>query len=436
LLAGKHIVLVASFLGGGKYRSPHWMVSTPVQFVSSRRLSSANANMWGGQSLGATNKKGFGKKVKSKLQKLKAHCSAQPLKYNVGAGMNLVERMKNVILPMRSVGGMSSGADWTSKPVRVFKLGNSGGGTHLSDILPKLLCTGGICEGMMPGCNDTRVNPAFIKQIIFKLSRPFRWKDHVGPKKRHIIAYGLALLPSVLEIGKKQASAAQAAPRKLEGARPPQDPAPLREAPLEARLVEQRARTTVPLSSTASIAATPDVRWRPTVDSDSVEPSAKAAQPGRRLDSSEGRWVVETDERDEEEDGTEYDSFTVRIKEPIHYELTEGFLRTVLSRGGFRGISDGREAELGPVDIVDFELVDPEPPAPQDLYTQAEQVGEGRASAKLAGVEGSASRAVLGMAVGAVLLGSALAVARATLRRHGYAPVAPADILSETRHFA
>merc|ERR1740121_762412 len=110
-----------------------------------------------------------------------------------------------------SGGGMGGGMspDWTSQPVSLFKLGEDPNhGDKLSKILPNSLCAGGACEGMMPGCQKTRVNPIKIKQIVFKLSRYFDWKQHAGPKMRHIVAYALALLPSAIQISEKQVATA------------------------------------------------------------------------------------------------------------------------------------------------------------------------------------------------------------------------------------
>lgn len=68
------------------------------------------------------------------------------------------------------------------------------------------------------------------------------------------------------------------------------------------------------------------------------------------------------DELDGED--VEFNQCTVTITQPMHYELTEEFVRTILRRGGFSGIRDGREATHGPVEIASVFLRDP-PPAPR-----------------------------------------------------------------------
>jgi len=207
-LVGKKIVLKVTWIG--KKGHTHILISPPIQFVSSgRRLKNVNADQWGVTSKGSTTSNTFGPKVKQKLQKLAAHCNAAPLKYGIGAGMNFVQHMRNIILPMAMpmMGGMSEAPKFDSKPQPIFRLGTGEGGTELSKILPKSLCAGGVCEGMMPGCRKTKVNPISIPQIVVKLSRRFKWKEHVGPKMRRAIAYGLALLPSAIDVGERQVKA-------------------------------------------------------------------------------------------------------------------------------------------------------------------------------------------------------------------------------------
>merc|ERR1719382_1135188 len=110
--------------------------------------------------------------------------------------------------------GDSSSPDWTSEPISVMKLGNSENeeGKELKELLPKSVCAGGVCQGMMPGCHKTQVNPISIKQIVFKLQRKFKWTGNhtgkgalpLGPKMRNAIAYALAVLPTGIQVASKQ----------------------------------------------------------------------------------------------------------------------------------------------------------------------------------------------------------------------------------------
>mmetsp|Transcript_12886 Transcript_12886/g.28711 ORF Transcript_12886/g.28711 Transcript_12886/m.28711 type:complete len:1300 (+) Transcript_12886:61-3960(+) len=350
-LTGTHFAMIASWLDA--QLRPHWMMSPVVGLGARRRLDSANAGMWGAKALGSTNSTTFNSKVRSKLDKMKSHCNANPLKYHVGAGVNFVEHMKNVMLPMGAMGmggggmdsmgmrggglggmggmGSSSGMsglgspDWTSKPIPIYKLGGKNGaeGEELSSILPKSLCAGGVCEGMMPGCQKTRVNPINIKQIVFKLSRLFKYKEHFGPKMRHIIAYGLTLFPSAINVAEKSII--------------PDEYFPTTAGP----------KTSTPVPTMPEMPST-----SPKIS------GANAEAPSRRLNIEE-EIDGDADHEADDHDDTEFNQFTVRITQPMHYELTEELLRTFLVRGAFRGISDGRENTHGPMEVVDVSLREP-----------------------------------------------------------------------------
>jgi len=349
---------------------------------------------------------------------MNVHCKAQPMKFRIGAGINLVERMKNVLIPLGEpgMGGMSSANDWTSQPISVWTLdGQKGSSGRVQDHLPKLLCSGGICEAMLPGCNATKSPPVAINEIRFKLSRLFRWKKKVGPKLRHVIAYGLALLPSVIEIGQKEAQR-----NHLISTRP------------ERKLQKFSDRQNVEVSSSAFEHAQP--------------------QAGRRLkdDSQVGRWVIETED-DEPEDfedrEEEFDSFKIRLKERPPYELSQDLLHSLLRWGAFHGIQDGREGTHGPIEVLsaDVEFAAPEPV----MQTKHEELFESDGSGAFVAAPMPTSAAqswmsamVLGVAAGSVaLLG--IVVARIALPRRGpskissakcppdYALVEPGDLSSD-----
>jgi len=166
-----------------------------------------DGSLFGFESKGATDSDEFGSKVHEKLDKLKAQCSTQDLSYAFGGGVNMVEHMKNaapVVLGM-SNSDPGSGSTWSSEPLTLFRIGSDPAHAEkLKKLLPESVCAGGACEGMMPGCQKTRVNPIFVKQIVFEYSRSFKWQDNMGPKVRHIIAYGLALLPAAIQISEQE----------------------------------------------------------------------------------------------------------------------------------------------------------------------------------------------------------------------------------------
>merc|ERR1719362_2409161 len=354
------------------------MVSTPVQFVSGRRLNAPS----------------------TKKDSFAAHCKAQPMKFRIGAGMNLVERMKNVLIPLGDpgMGGVSSANDWTSKPVPIWTLDDTKAAVNgrVQDHLPKLLCSGGICEAMLPGCKMNKSAPVAINEIRFKLSRLFRWKKKVGPKLRHVIAYGLAMLPSVIEVGQKEAQ---------------------RNHLIGGSLRVNKGSATEPARKLRRFGDPPSVKGSRSSAFEHAQP-----QTGRRMkdDGAQvGRWVMETEDDEPEETDEEFDYFTVRLKEQPPYDLSQDLLQSLLRWGAFRGIQDGREETHGPIEVLsaDLAFAAPEPAQYEELFeTAASETLAAASSPTLVAQSSWVSAMVLSMAAGSVaLLG--IVVARLALPR-------------------
>ena len=51
--------------------------------------------------------------------------------------------------------------------------------------------------------------PPKTPQIAYKFSRTFNWIPHVGPSARHIIAYGLMVLPAAVKEAGREAPIAR-----------------------------------------------------------------------------------------------------------------------------------------------------------------------------------------------------------------------------------
>jgi hypothetical protein len=427
-LSGHNLVMVIGWLDSLEQR--HEMISPAFRLVETAPTQTAShaaqgmrklmdhGEAWGSQSLGSATGRGFGPKVTNKLDKLRDKaCGKEPLKYSLGAGMNFVEHMRNMVMsPMgMSTVGESQSPDFTSDPVPIFRLGERGNnGTKLSDILPKSICAGGVCEGMMPGCQDTKVNPINIKQIVFKLSRLFKWKRHFGPKMRHAVAYGLALFPSALEVGNKQIVSNKALGDKAE---------------------DLARRMVTPLNNVPGLSKFGANR-------EAVGAFSQEAASSRRLNANPASHLDDDDDDEEDNDNTEFDTFTARIKEPIHFDITERLMRTLIHRNAFR-IEDGREAELGPIFIQDFELRDDAPPPPttrggdatasrpivaalHKAEEKTESFGERTAATVTlvphVGLLGTSAVGLAGLAFGATTLLGAVTL---SLRRRGYSLLGP-----------
>lgn len=404
-LSGHHVVMVAGWSdAGARY---HEMLSAPIEFGDTdvpggRRLG--DAGKWGVQELGDGGGAGdYGATVTQNLKNLhKKACDAKPLTYNLGAGMTFIERMQNIMMPMSMpMLGDDSSPDWQSEPISVWKLGKgneSGGeGKDLKELLPKSVCAGGVCNGMLPGCHKTQVNPIQIKQIVFKLDRNFKWNANrsgkkgglqVSPKMRNAIAYALALFPSAVQVANRQSTGTSGGSATSGGG-----------------------------GSTGGGSTSGAAALRET-----LEGVMGWRQAHRRL--AAGEAVFEPEEPELEEDVGPFDEFTVDILEPMHYTLTQDYLQTLIDRGTLR-LQDGREDELGPIGIRHFRLIgageEGPPPRseakPPALVGAAERLPE-RSLAPFPGHQGS-----LPMLVGVMTLAAAACVAGAavtlSLRRQG-----------------
>eukprot|EP00931_Biecheleriopsis_adriatica_P074692 TRINITY_DN4869_c0_g1_i1.p1 TRINITY_DN4869_c0_g1~~TRINITY_DN4869_c0_g1_i1.p1 ORF type:complete len:1392 (+),score=293.48 TRINITY_DN4869_c0_g1_i1:62-4177(+) len=364
-VAGKNVIVIASWTDA--LDLPHYMPSAPITFNTTtsggRRLQAATANAttannvgFGFESMG--HKEGFSPQAKKAFKELQSHCSAQPLKYSAGAGMNYVQLMKNVMMggammnamsgAMSGMSGMAGGmggmgggspmaqapgtgtfnanGDYISKPYPVWRLGQGENGQEISNLLPKSVCVEGVCNGMLPGCQSTKVNPIDIPRIVYKFSRTFNWIPHVGPSARHIIAYGLMLMPTALKSGAAEAQQV---------------------------MQEQNVTGVQPLGA---------------LGMGNIFQPPPGTQQGRRLHGasveteSGGEFKEETlEDIEDEADWTmngAHDELTVEITDDMNYRITDDVMRYLLESDAFRGLEDGREATHGPVRIVGYQLLD------------------------------------------------------------------------------
>lgn len=159
------------------------------------------------------------------------------------------------------------------------------------------------------------------------------------------------------------------------------------------------------------------------------------------------------------EERAEFDEFTVRIREPLPYDMTEGLLQDLLRKGAFKGLEDGREATHGPIYVRAVALLEPTPAAaPARAQTSASATAQASAWAEAAGrMQGTGRAHAAGRPLGrealfelpaptvkaiggpyaavsaAALFGLSLLLAAgalaATARRRGYAPVRLLELL-------
>ncbi|CAK9019755.1 unnamed protein product [Durusdinium trenchii] len=322
--AGKTVVALAGWSDAMDYL--HFMESPPFFVVSQgRRLNATNVSVsqevmkndesvgFGFQSEG--HKEGLSHEAAAAIAELQSHCSPQPLEYSLGMGLNYQQLLKNV--PMGAGMGGAGGAtgiqgyftpdgSYITRPYPLWVLGQQNEG-ELSDLLPRSACAGGVCKGMMLGCQKTKVTPIDIPKIAYKFSRTYNWIPHVGPSARHVIAYGLMVLPAAVK-----------------------------EAGREAKQVEATMKQN-----------------NETMTSRRLSGLAFKTPAG-------GEFKVETldDMEDDWSQHGPFDEMIVQISHPMHYHISDAVMRYLMHVDAFRGLEDGREATHGPIKIVGYELLD------------------------------------------------------------------------------
>lgn len=346
--AGQTVLALASWSDAMDY--PHLMASPSFSVKSSsRRLFPQHFNAsniskhvlkndksvhMGFSSMG--HKEGLSPEATAAFTELSKHCNAQPLKYNFGMGLNYQQLLKNVPMGAGGMGAMGGAGglggyftpdgSYITRPHPIWVLGQHNG-EKLSDLLPKSVCAGGICSGMMLGCQKTKVTPIDIPKIAYKFSRTFNWIPHVGPSARHIIAYGLMVLPAAVK-----------------------------EAGREAKQIEQQMKEnneTTPFSSLESMTQANFGNMFNQTSSRRLNHMAFRTKAG-------GEFKLETleDMKDDWSHHGSFDEMVVQITHPMHYHLTDVVMKYLLSIDAFRGLEDGREATHGPIKIIGYELLD------------------------------------------------------------------------------
>mmetsp|Transcript_48785 Transcript_48785/g.114571 ORF Transcript_48785/g.114571 Transcript_48785/m.114571 type:complete len:1327 (-) Transcript_48785:150-4130(-) len=345
--AGKTVIALASWHDA--MNLPHFMESNAFfcDHPTGRRLSNQTALQAATQLVKNDESVGFGfesqghhegltRKARRAFRSLAKHCHEKPLKYSIGAGINYIQLVKNIPYAGGAMGtgdGKSNpmsghftpDGSYVSNPYQLWRLGDDAEHRkRLSDLLPESVCAGGICEGMMLGCQKTKIRPINIPKIIYKLTRTFNWIPHVGPSARHVIAYGLMVLPAAVKEAGREA-------QQMEKA-------------LEANGTNQSQ----PLQTMA-------------------EDFQKIFQPeqSRRLQQKPFQTPAGGEFREETLDDMEddwskhgaFDEMVVQITEPMHYPITDEVMEYLLAADAFRGLEDGREATHGPIKVIGYELL-------------------------------------------------------------------------------
>jgi hypothetical protein len=331
-------------------------------------------------------------------------CSRKPLHYSLGAGLFLRAQLHNFQIPdgsplgaLAPLANLASFADMDTMDVPLV---NTELGKKLSSLLPKDFCNEGVCDGNLPGCPGQVVHPMTIPKVEFKLKRKLKWNKDTEQSARDATAYAMALLPEFIRvvsivIGSLMHHSTTLRPYRHNryyhtGSVAYVNGQPCRwtrnpdcQAVFNYRGMDYYGCTTEDHGTRGwcSVDRKFQGNWHNCYltcknkygqsynihDFKHVNiQTAPATRTGPMGQQSGGGFIdklknIFTGGRrlseKKEEDAPETDRFLVDFqKEGLQYKVDKALIHTLLKRGAFRGIEDGRERRLGTADITHFRL--------------------------------------------------------------------------------
>jgi hypothetical protein len=280
---------------------------------------------------------------------------------------------------------------WEGTPVETF----------LDKLLPQGLCSGGVCSGELPGCPGDVApakfmgNWAYNKEFVYpptpnqtlelELSRPFKWTEDSKAAAAGSLAFGMALMPEVIRIGslvltsmlpdhKKHINKPGDVDYKGDiiwtysgsGAAIPckfyPEPICVSEFIYRGQAVTGCTIQDMNYRGWCSLDRLFSGNWRqcylacngrtlPEKEVDIIVDKLRAKAESEPWNPRTRRLSEKSDE------ATEANRFLVSFQPgSLNYGLTDDFIRKLIRRQSFRGIEDGREAELGEVKITGFRI--------------------------------------------------------------------------------
>mmetsp|Transcript_37399 Transcript_37399/g.98922 ORF Transcript_37399/g.98922 Transcript_37399/m.98922 type:complete len:1281 (+) Transcript_37399:3-3845(+) len=201
---GDQIVVVISWSAAG---ITHEMKSPPMEIVTAmttaaRRLAEDGApdrRLWSADAWNA------------RVQSLGAACEEKDLHFMVGAGMLVRGKVEQVSVPdgMPMIGGMMENPKLATQ---FKKIAGIKPGTDLLELLggnDSILCQSGLCQGALPGCQQSGAKVMTFPKLVFDFNRPYHYGNKssaaFGGMFRTALAYAFSTLPEAVDVLIKEA---------------------------------------------------------------------------------------------------------------------------------------------------------------------------------------------------------------------------------------
>merc|ERR1719487_2246564 len=155
----------------------------------SRRMEVGEAQAW---DFGPLQVQSSDVDFKAKMKEFNPHCSDLALDYSITIGTFVRTKVLAPLLPWS--------ADYDSGWLPLAGSDRAMETLASVGLLPKASCKVGPCSGQLPSCAPGALPDMHVPHLQFELSRTFHWTDKSLQGVRHVLAFGLAILPEALDI--------------------------------------------------------------------------------------------------------------------------------------------------------------------------------------------------------------------------------------------
>jgi len=325
-----------------------------------------------------------------KMAELHPICTRKPLRYKIGAGIFFRAKLHNFEIPSGTALGalapLANLAQFADMDTHNIALANTALGVKIANFFPKALCDQGVCDGVLPGCPGQTIHTLLIPQVEFKMNRKFKWNKKTQKSAKEATAYAMALTPEIIRVTSILITSL------LHSTTPPpgsinhpgancrwtksqdcSDEFQYRGTEYQGCSVEDHKN-----QGWCSVDRIFHGNWRNCyltcqnsnggsytlqnytdatygAQTTPIENNEHKGFDWGKLNPFAQRRLSE--EEQEEESAPESDRFLAEFEpEALQYKVDEDFIHHLTRRNAFRGLEDGREAELGPLKVVSFHV--------------------------------------------------------------------------------
>eukprot|EP00929_Paragymnodinium_shiwhaense_P012625 TRINITY_DN11_c3_g1_i2.p1 TRINITY_DN11_c3_g1~~TRINITY_DN11_c3_g1_i2.p1 ORF type:complete len:1465 (-),score=485.05 TRINITY_DN11_c3_g1_i2:174-4568(-) len=196
---GDRIVMMVEWIEGTPALD-HVMFSPPIEIVAS--ISSTGRRLDGPVQRSLDRRLWTKEDWNQRLDANQDSCNKEDIRFELGFGMMVRSRMTDKAGFYAMMRDPSTG----QMPMLSSGFQNLGSETledaDLADMLPKELCSDGICKGTMPGCTKANFKKMYFPELLFNLHKSAKFSDLGAGSDmvKLMMAYAFSTLPEMVEV--------------------------------------------------------------------------------------------------------------------------------------------------------------------------------------------------------------------------------------------